>query len=148
MKTTKILMIILSFMLIFGTVLTFVSCGGTTECTEHKDENGDGICDTEGCGKPVEAKPDVNADAFNENGELYLFKDGKPTFQFVLGTDAASKHMSTVEELAEALDKINKLEAENEKIKAVDQDDPAQVVEILVGTVTNRGDQYNINKYN
>ena len=57
---TKILMILLSVMLVFGTVLTFVSCGGNTapaECTEHKDENGDGICDTEGCGKAVENTP-------------------------------------------------------------------------------------------
>ena len=104
MKISKILMILLSLMLVFGTVLTFVSCGGTTtaECTEHKDENGDGICDTEGCGATVEA-PKPMADAFNANGELYLFKAGVPTFRFVLGSEAVSKQRAAIEELTAAL---------------------------------------------
>ena len=147
MKTTKILMMLLSLMLVFGTVLTFVSCGGTpttTECTEHKDENGDGICDTEGCGKTVEGNTDIPADAVNGNGELFLFKDGKPTFQFVIGTDSISTQKGVVEELAETLNKLHS----GEKIKVVAQGEgEPQTVEILVGTVTNRGDEYNVNKY-
>ena len=137
---------LLSLMLIFGTVLTFVSCGGTTtECTEHKDENGDGICDTEGCGETVEKKPSPSADSLNENGEVYLFKAGVPTFQFVVGTDALNKHMATVEELAETL---SKLSVKGTEIKAVAQGEGNPMdVEILVGTITNRGDEYKINKY-
>ena len=137
---------LLSLVLIFGTVLTFVSCGGTTtECTEHKDENGDGICDTEGCGETVEKKPSPSADSLNENGEVYLFKAGVPTFQFVVGTDALNKHMATVEELAQTL---SKLSVKGTEIKTVAQGegDPMDV-EILVGTITNRGDEYKINKY-
>ena len=135
-------------MLIFGTVLTFVSCGGgeetPTECTEHKDENGDGICDTEGCGKTVETKPAPSADVFNENGELYLFKDGVPTFQFVIGSDALAKQKANVDDLAEIL---NDLCVKGTEIKVVAQGEGTQEVEILIGTVTNRGDEYKINKY-
>ena len=134
-------------MLVFGTVLTFVSCGGTptTECTEHKDENGDGICDTEGCGKTVENTPDTPTDAVNENGEVYLFKGGVPTFQFVIGTSEIAKQKSNIEELAELLVSLS---AKGSEIKTVAQNegDP-MAVEILIGTVTNRGDECKINKY-
>ena len=146
MKATKILMILLSLMLIFGTVLTFVSCGGgetTAECTEHNDGNGDGICDTEGCGASVEVPPSL--DAFNENGELYLFKNGAPTFRFVLGSDTLLKQKSNVEDLADILVALCN---EGSKIEVLAQGEgEAQEVEILIGTVTNRGDEYNVNKY-
>ena len=147
MKITKILAIALSLALILGCMLIFVGCGDTTpttECTEHKDENGDGICDTEGCGKTVENKPDASADSFNENGEVYLFKGGVPTFQFVLGNDALTMHKGTVEDLAEILIDLSK---DGSEILTVGQNAEAKTVEILVGTVTNRGDEYNINKY-
>ena len=140
-------MILLSLMLIFCTVLTFVSCGGgetPTECTEHKDENGDGICDTEGCGKAVETKPTPSADVFNENGELYLFKSGVPTFQFVIGSDALAKQKANVDDLAETL---SDLCVNGTEIKVVAQGEETQEVEIIIGTVTNRGDEYKINKY-
>ena len=145
MKITRIITLILSLLLVFGITLSFVSCGGSVEptaCTEHKDENGDGICDTEGCGEAV-TSPDVTADVFNENGELILFKDGAPTFQFVVGTDAISKHRGTVEDLAKTLADLSVAT----EIKTVGQTDEAMTVEILVGTVTNRGEQYSINKY-
>ena len=145
MKKMRILMILLSLALIFGTLLTFVGCGaGTlTECNEHKDENGDGVCDTEGCGATVE-KPVTTVDAFNENGELYLFKGGAPTFQFVIGADAVAKQKGTVEDLANVLAGLGN---EGSTIPTVMSDAEVKDVEILIGTVTNRGDQYNINKY-
>ena len=147
MKTTRILSLLLALMLILGMALTFVSCGGSTatECTEHKDGNGDGICDTEGCGKAVEKTTDIPADTFNENGELYLFKGGVPTFRFVVGADSLAKHLGTVEELAGVL---NGLCVDGTEIACLAQGDGEPcAVEILVGTVTNRGDEYNINKY-
>ena len=73
MKSNKILCLLLSFMLVFGIVLSFTGCTKPveTECTEHKDANGDGVCDTEGCDEPVAPTP--SAGTFNENGELFLF---------------------------------------------------------------------------
>ncbi len=53
--TKKIIALLLAMALAF----CFVACGEPepTECTSHVDKNGDGICDTEGCGAPVEKKP-------------------------------------------------------------------------------------------
>lgn len=47
MKITRMLVALL---LALTLVFSLFSCG---ECTEHVDENGDGRCDTEGCGVPV-----------------------------------------------------------------------------------------------
>ena len=51
----KIISIILALALTLSTILLLASCGGATECTDHKDADNDGICDTEGCGKTVES---------------------------------------------------------------------------------------------
>lgn len=142
----KITALLLSLIIVLGTMVAFASCGGgaPTECTEHKDENGDGICDTEGCGEAVEKTPTADGGFFNEKGELILFKGGVPTFTFVLGTDAMSKNRADVEDLAEVLVSLSNKGSE---IKTVPQGEAATDVEILVGTVTNRGDEYKFNKY-
>ena len=50
---------IISLILALAALFVFASCGGATECTDHKDNNNDGICDTEGCGVAVEGKPET-----------------------------------------------------------------------------------------
>ena len=64
MKTKRILLLVLSLMLVFGVCLTAVSCGDKpVECTEHIDENGDGICDDCGASAPTaHVHSDMNAD--------------------------------------------------------------------------------------
>ena len=64
MKTKRILLLFLSLMLVFGVCLTAVSCGNdTVECSEHIDENGDGICDDCGASAPTaHVHSDMNAD--------------------------------------------------------------------------------------
>ena len=141
----RIIALMLSLMLALGVMLALASCGDTTptgECTEHKDSDGDGICDTEGCDAAVEPDAAPESGYFNENGELYLFKDGAPTFQFVMGGDALTANRNEIEELAEQLTSLGSSE-----VKYVAQNDDAQDVEILIGTVTNRGDEYKLNKY-
>ena len=54
----KIISLILTLALTLTALLVLASCGGTTECTQHKDNNNDGICDTEGCGATVEKAPE------------------------------------------------------------------------------------------
>lgn len=49
----KIISIILALALTLSALLVLASCGDT-KCTVHKDDNNDGICDTEGCGAAVE----------------------------------------------------------------------------------------------
>ena len=56
----KIISVILALALTLSALLVLASCGGTV-CTEHKDANNDGICDTEGCGEAVENTPAPSA---------------------------------------------------------------------------------------
>ncbi len=143
MKAKRIIALLLSLMLAIGVMLALASCGGNnppepTGCTEHKDENGDGICDTEGCGENVT----VDVSQFlNENGELILFKDGAPTFKFVIGDDVGGNE-GIVRDLA---DKLSELGTSEVKLESYDSE--VQPVEILVGRVTTRGNSYIIDKY-
>lgn len=51
---------IISLLLVIAmTVLAFASCGNG--CENHVDDDGDGICDTEGCSEKVEPKDDPDA---------------------------------------------------------------------------------------
>lgn len=144
--TKRIIALLLSLMLTVGITLALASCGETPEtptaCTEHTDNDGDGICDTEGCGATVEAKPAASGQ-FNESGELYLFKNGTPTFHFIMGSDAMSQNRGEIEELANLLTSVG----DGTKIEFRPQSSEAQDVEILVGTVTTRGDEYKFDKY-
>lgn len=64
MKTKRILLIILSIVLLMTVSVFFMSCvDDPIECTEHIDENGDGICDDCGLDAPTaHAHSDMNAD--------------------------------------------------------------------------------------
>ena len=149
MNIKKIIALVLSLMLAIGVCLAFASCGAPDEddsgsdagCTSHKDADGDGICDTEGCGATVTPGNSPSGDYFNENGELMLFKGGAPTFQVVLGADVGS----AAGEVNAIVDTLNTLCTGT--IKVVSTTEPAQDVEILIGTVSNRGAEYNIDKH-
>ena len=136
----KLLLIILSLSLIITALFAFTACGVTPPgCTEHTDADGDGICDTEGCGESVEATPggeEANK-YFNENGELILYRDGEPTFHFVKGAGLSGS--GPVDDLAAVLSGLSKSPVKT--VKATDTAD-IQDVEIIFGTVTNRGDEY------
>lgn len=144
MKNNHFLSMLLCVLLLISVMLAFVGCTepANTECKEHIDNNGDGICDTEGCTVAVEPAPSPADDVFNSDGELILFKNGVPTFQFVVGTDVITKK-GDVEELAAILTSLGS----GAEIKTLAQGEGTEVVEILVGTVTNRADEYKINKY-
>ena len=140
MKKSKILLLLLSLVLSFSVIFSLVACGETpTGCTEHTDADGDGICDTEGCGAAVESAPggNDNTEYFNENGELILYRDGVPTFQIVSGNGVSGS--KPIEDLAATLTALSKeavvtaKATETEKIKDV---------EIIIGTVNNRGNEY------
>ena len=147
MKLKKIFALSLAHILALGVCLAFASCGtpdddGTNdECTSHVDSDGDGICDTDGCGAAVTPSPAPSGDYFNENGELILYKGGVPTFKIIKGGDV-SDVAADVDDLAATLSKLSA-----STVVAGNQDTEVQAVEILVGSVTNRGDEYKINKY-
>ena len=68
-------------------------------CTDHVDSNGDGTCDTEGCGESVAPAPCSHADSDGDGrcdscgeeyeaplpeGTIRLIENGSPRFQFVI----------------------------------------------------------------
>ncbi len=140
MKARRIISLLLTLMLAFGIVLAFTACNPTeptTECTEHKDEDGDGVCDTKGCGESVTAEGEDIGDYVNENGELILFKNGNPTFKLVYSEDAGMASAYATE-LARVLSDYSKQEIVCELGEA----DNIQAVEILIGNVPSRGTKY------
>lgn len=115
-------------------------CGAavTPACTDHVDADGDGICDTEGCDETVAPE---EPEYFNDKGELILYKNGVPTFTFVTGSDIGSNY-AAVDDLATILNRLN-----STQITVGDYRTDAVEVEILIGTVNTRGDEYKFNKY-
>ena len=142
----KITVLLTSLLLLLGFMLAFCSCGPTpsTDCTEHIDANGDGVCDNEGCGEPVDApdpSPDPSLDCFDENGGLILFRAGVPTFQIVKGNDSTGSN-AEINSIVTALNG-----ACTGEVNAVVPASEQMTVEILIGTVSNRGEEYNFDKY-
>ncbi len=132
------------------------------KCTEHTDNDGDGICDTEGCNAAVEPKPQGNS--------LVLIENGKAKFQIVLAGEApeepeeeeaeegseegGTENESTEEESEEILPGREILTATEElaqalaalgiEVKIVFEADAATDCEILIGGVESRGSDYYI----
>lgn len=125
-------------------------CGNAVakpECTECKDENSDGNCDE--CGKPVAKQEcdkctDANTDGVCEVcgkevpvTNLVLLKDGKINFTFVASDTLPEAQTTALTELVLLLKSLG-IEAtahrENESHNAA--------VEVLVGNVASRGEQY------
>jgi len=115
-------------------LLPFVAaCGNTEDECTHADSNGDGICDE--CDEVLEEITD------GTDG-LVLIKDGAPTFKFVVGT-GASDAMQDVDKLIEKLN--SRLSGTVERV--VDAKDTEADVEIIVGSVKNRGADYKIDEH-
>ena len=144
MKISRLLAMLLAFTLILCATLVTVGCTPDVAviCTSHTDADGDGKCDTDGCGAAVEVKLPTD-NKFNEDGELYLFKDGAPTFKFVVGQDASN----LISDIMELNDAIAELTKDNVAPKVENYSSDEIAVEILIGTVTTRGEQYVVDKY-
>jgi len=131
---------IIALLLIVVTVaLTLMACGGgeETPCT-HESVGTDGVC-TE-CGEQVR-EPDAPPAT---DGSLELIKDGKASFKVVVGKTGMSAS-ARVNEFVEA---VNELLAEDGKTEKVD-DYPTTVgdIEIIIGSVSTRGDEYTIDEH-
>ena len=61
----KIIALVLSLALTLGAVFALASCGEPepAACTSHKDNDGDGVCDNEGCGKNMPSTPPASENA-------------------------------------------------------------------------------------
>ncbi len=159
MNIRKALSVLLVLLLALTCCMAFVACGETacehadnngdgkcdkcdaetgnppTACTEHNDANSDGECDN--CGATVETPPEAD-------GTVTLVEGGIPKFQIVVGSDAAKSHAADINSL---IGKLNdRLEGED-LVYLTEQESTEQHIEILIGTVTTRGNEYTVDKY-
>ncbi len=128
MKAFKKILVLLLMLSISFTLFACEKPDNT--CKNHIDEDGNGICDNEGCDAPVEPAP---------QGDIALIENGEAKFQFVLAGDSPDGEIiSAVEDLVKAFDKLGI------EVKLVYEDAEQTDCEILIGGVMNRGDRYYI----
>lgn len=151
-------------LILVSIALTFslFACAGN-KCTEHKDENKDGICDTEGCGAAVENG--------TEDEGLVLIENGKAKFQIVLAGEApeepeedgseeggseqegaaeneGEEQITPGREILTATEKlVQTLLSFGVEAKIVFEEDAATDCEILIGGVETRGADYCIDSH-
>ena len=122
-KLNRLLFVLLSLTLVFA----LFACG---KC-EHKDEDGDGVCDL--CEELLES---VKIE------RVTLIEDGVPSFRFVVGSDIGSESNKVLETLIKDLKKLDiEIQKVNESVEG------AQDVEVLIGTVTTRGEDCRTDKH-
>lgn len=110
-------------------VLAIASCGAPEKCNPCVDSDGDGFCDV--CKKEI---PEEVAD-------VPLFEDGEPTFQIVLAKNAGSPVRQAINSKLKAPVK-DAYEVSIDSFTEGSENDEEIDVEILVGNVTSRGDEY------
>ena len=126
-------------------------CDDCDECLECIDEDEDGLCDN--CGECLECV-DEDEDGFCDNCEeemeeggassgdgIALIEDGEILFQVVLGSDITSSVKMTMDSYADALEAIDVT------LSVVGETSEEADLEVLIGTVTSRGKDYEYDKY-
>ena len=132
----KIFRRLILLILALSLVLCLVACGETAEvCKKHVDEDEDGICDK--CEKEIEGEE-------GEVGEgIALIENEEVLFQIVLGSDVTSATLMQANALASIIEDLGaELSVVKDSASAEEWD-----VEVLVGTVTSRGADYEYDKY-
>ena len=136
-KTLKYLLFTL---LTLTLVLCLFSCRGKEEdpgCPSHLDTTGDGLCET--CGAEAETKIDES------EYEITLIQDGEIKFRIVKAADINAGTRLAMDALVKKIKKLDSQLDVVEDTASTIKDDG--VVEILVGTVTSRGEEYMIDPH-
>ena len=107
-------------------------CDACDECLGHEDDDEDGYCDY--CDEEMEDEPAGDG--------IALIADGEILFQIVLGSDIGSAKM-VVDDFADILEELEVEVSIVTDGKGSEEYD----VEILVGTVTSRGKDYEYDRY-
>ena len=123
-------MIILALSVLF----CFIACNDDPpeECTEHTDKNEDGICDV--CDAEVEPP--------EEDDGIILIEEEEILFGIVLGSDISLETRIYVDDMIDVFDELG-----YELSVIENNDDEVMDVEILIGTVTGRGKDYEYFRY-
>ena len=130
----KLLVLLLALTLCFA----LIACGGDAGCTSHADANSDGKCDS--CGAPVEPQGGGEENGGTANADtIELVKGGSATFQIVSTketSDMVGKNLTNfIKTLNDCINSGN--------VSAVYDDAAEKTVEIIIGAVATRGDNYN-----
>ena len=127
MSIKKILLLLLTLIISFA----LFSCGDTTECTEHKDEDKNGKCDI--CEATVPLPEE------DEDGELTLIEGGEAKFQFVVSSDSPSSVINAVDKF---IKELKALGIETKRVEDIEK--TIEDCEILIGDVKSRGEKYDL----
>ncbi len=107
-------------------------CDECDECLEHLDDDEDGYCDY--CDEEMETEPAGDGIALIEDEEIL--------FQIVLGSDIGSAKM-IVDDFADIIEELGY----EVSIVTDDENNEEADLEILIGTVTSRGEDYEYDRY-
>ncbi len=132
------------FLLVLTLGFALVACGGDTTCTEHVDADANGKCDN--CDAAVENGGEGNGGGTVGNGTVELVKSGAATFQIVSTDDTATLIGKPLSNFVKTL---NDCIAEG-NVKSVLEHIEATDIEIILGPVATRGDDFkedNANPY-
>ena len=131
MKKNAFRRLLLILLVMSMTLFTF-ACG-EKPCT-HKDDDGDGICDS--CKEQLKSpEPEKKVD---------LVVDGKTNFQFVLTKDSISKDV--IDEIQSIGRKLKDIGASQAKFVYEHKNTSPKEVEVLVGNVTEYGEEYDFDE--
>ena len=145
-KRHRFTFLIISLALTWIVILTLASCSalGSIFCS-HTDADEDGFCDS--CSAALEKTEEPSSDEGVREGEgeaaLTLISGGVPGFNIVYGNDTAPSLYAVIG----LVNKINScLEGGSVQMMHENSADVSEV-EILVGSVTSRGERYKRDKY-
>ena len=123
------------FLSIISMIVMLASCGGgQSPACSHADDDGDGRCDS--CNEKL--------DAPEETGATALIKGGKVNFQFVMQSGLSSTSTTQLKKLAKT---VGSLAGAKDVAIQYDSEDEEIDIEILIGKVTTRGDEYIIDEH-
>lgn len=143
MKITKALPAILALMLVLALGMTLVACsGGDDPCTDHVDADANGKCDN--CDATVEPDGgDTGDGGTSGDGTISLVTGGAATFKVVASDETQTALGKSLTNFVKTLNQC----IEEENVELVLDTNPATDTEIIVGPVTTRGTEYDLDPY-
>jgi len=135
MKLKSTLLVIISLILCVAAL--FACTPIDTEC-KHTTVGKDGICAD--CGETVREPEKEDDGPSAEAGDIPLIKDGNVNFQIVASSQVGGDGIMAIDKIISAFNK----RTGKTLTRVADRKDNVMEVEVLVGTVKNRGDEYRV----
>ena len=134
----KLLVLLLALTLCFA----LIACGGDTTCTDHVDADANGKCDN--CDATVEPQGGEQGGGTQSPDSIDLVKGGSANFQIIYAQETADLVGKPLTNFVKTLNDC----IESGNVTAGKDDIEEKTFEIVIGTVTTRGDAIsNTNPY-